>query len=62
MSAHSIMLERNMSIVVKLDTYIVVLLNAPDTVLIERAHGKRIDPETGGNLENVFLHSERFGV
>ena len=27
---------------------IAVLLDAPDTVLIERANGKRIDPETGG--------------
>jgi len=27
-----------------------VLLDAPDTVLIERANGKRIDPDTGGNL------------
>jgi len=34
---------------------VVVLLDAPDTVLIERANGKRIDPETGGNLENVDL-------
>ena len=25
-----------------------VLLEAPDTVLIERVMGKRIDPETGG--------------
>jgi len=38
-----------------LNGYIVVLLEAPDTVLIERAAGKHIDPETGGKLENVFL-------
>ena len=28
--------------------YLTVLLEAPDTVLIERAAGKRIDPKTGG--------------
>ena len=27
---------------------ILVLLEAPDTVLIERVMGKRVDPETGG--------------
>jgi len=32
-----------------------VLLDAPDTVLIERANGKRVDPETGGNFENIFF-------
>jgi len=31
-----------------------VLLQAPDTVLIERAHGKRIDPETGGDFDFVM--------
>jgi len=31
-----------------------VLLQAPDTVLIERAHGKRIDPETGGDLDFIL--------
>ena len=32
-----------------------MLLDAPDTVLIERAVGKRIDPETGGNMEHCIL-------
>jgi len=33
-----------------------VLLDAPDTVLIERAQGKLIDPETGGNWDKYFFH------
>jgi len=28
-----------------------VILESPDTVLIERAQGKRIDPTTGGGLD-----------
>ena len=32
-----------------------MLLDAPDTVLIERAFGKRIDPETGGNSMLVLI-------
>ena len=46
-----------------------VLLDAPDTVLIERATGKRIDPKTGGMHSNInpynaellnYLQSRRF--
>ena len=38
--------------------YFSVLLDAPDTVLIERAVGKRIDPQTGGiALKNSRLFS-----
>lgn len=33
--------------------YISVLLHAPDTVLLERATGKRVDPETGGSFSFV---------
>ena len=33
-----------------------VVLEAPDTVLIERQMGKRVDPETGGKrLDNPSL-------
>ncbi|XP_069121761.1 adenylate kinase 8-like [Argopecten irradians] len=31
-----------------------VLLDAPDTVLIERAHGKRVDPKTGDIYHTTF--------
>jgi hypothetical protein len=33
--------------------YLLVLLECPDTVLIERVMGKRIDPDTKGNYITV---------
>ena len=36
------------------DFCLIVLLEAPDTVLIERVMGKRIDPETGGKYLQLF--------
>lgn len=35
-------------ILFKTMSFLSVLLDAPDTALIERAAGKRVDPETGG--------------
>jgi hypothetical protein len=34
-----------------------VMLDAPDTVLIERAAGKRVDPKTGGE-GNIHLKNK----
>ena len=34
--------------------FVSVVLDAPDTVLIERATGKRVDPKTGGNHNDNF--------
>ena len=37
-------------------SYITVILDAPDTVLIERAQGKRIDPKTGGRYsDHIYI-------
>jgi len=35
----------------------VVILDSPDTVLIERAQGKRVDPTTGGTYNVTFLQN-----
>ena len=34
-----------------------VLLDAPDTVLIERAAGKRVDPRNGGRIIFMDIHN-----
>lgn len=36
-----------------------VVLSAPDTVLIERNLGKRIDPQTGGTAVSTFPQPPR---
>lgn len=36
-----------------------VLLDAPDTVLIERVMGKRIDTDTGGQYQLLSIKNNR---
>ncbi len=38
-----------------LNIFLLVLLDSPDTVLIERVMGKRIDPITGGKFFHLFF-------
>ncbi|CAB1320262.1 unnamed protein product [Coregonus sp. 'balchen'] len=40
----------------------VVLLEAPDAVLIERSQGKRIDPVTGGKSLQAKLISQKYNI
>lgn len=38
------------TLAVSFNSFLTVMLEAPDVVLIERSSGKRIDPVTGGNV------------
>lgn len=38
----------------KCPPYTSVILDSPDTVLIERAQGKRVDPTNGGKVSSWF--------